>query len=78
VAAFFACRAHKVPPIAIHLLARRDRSTRRDIALRHGMPGFVDRVTIDGKTQNIVWMPSLFPLRGATYEPEEGGGWSNL
>src|SRR5258708_7663869 len=25
VAAFFACRAHKVPPISIHLLAHRDR-----------------------------------------------------
>ena len=43
-----------------------------------GMPGFVDRVTIDGKTQNVVWMPSLRPPRGATHEPEEGGGWSNL
>jgi hypothetical protein len=26
-----------------------------------GMPGFVDRVTIDGKIQNVVWMPSLNP-----------------
>jgi hypothetical protein len=26
-----------------------------------GMPGFVDRVTIDEKIQNVVWMPSLNP-----------------
>jgi hypothetical protein len=38
------------------------------------MPGFVDQVTIDGKTQNIVWMPSLFPPRGSANRPEEGGG----
>jgi hypothetical protein len=30
-----------------------------------GMPSFIDRVTINGKTHNVVWMPSLYPPGGS-------------
>jgi hypothetical protein len=37
------------------------------LALRgaDGMPRFVDRATIGGKQREIVWMPSVFPLKGS-------------
>ena len=28
-----------------------------------GMPGFVDRVQVNGRTREVVWMPSVFPPR---------------
>ena len=45
---------------------------------KDGMPGFVDRAIINGKVQEIVWMPSLYPPRRSASESEGGGGWSNL
>ena len=45
---------------------------------KDGMPGFVDRAIINGKVQEIVWMPSLYPPRRAADESEGDGGWSNL
>jgi hypothetical protein len=38
------------------------------------MPGFVDRAIINGKVQEIVWMPSLYPPRRSADESEGGGG----
>ncbi len=38
------------------------------------MPGFVDRAIINGKVQEIVWMPSLYPPRRAANESEGVGG----
>ena len=38
------------------------------------MPGFVDRAIINGKVQEIVWMPSLYPPRRSANESEGGGG----
>ena len=45
---------------------------------KDGMPGFVDRAIINGKVQEIVWMPSLYPPRRSADESERDGGWSNL
>src|SRR6266404_9723371 len=45
---------------------------------KDGMPGLVDRAIINGKVQEIVWMPSLYPPRRSANESEGGGGWSNL
>src|SRR5258705_11013141 len=45
---------------------------------KDGMPGFVDRAIINGKVQEIVWMPSLYPPRRSANESEGGCGWSNL
>jgi hypothetical protein len=42
------------------------------------MPGFVDRAIINGKVQEIVWMPSLYPPCRSADESEGDGGWSNL
>jgi SH3-like domain-containing protein len=30
-----------------------------------GMPGFVDRAIIDGRSREIVWMPSVYPPKGS-------------
>jgi len=45
---------------------------------KDGMPGFIDRAIINGKVQEIVWMPSLYPPRRSADESERDGGWSNL
>jgi hypothetical protein len=45
---------------------------------KDGMPGFVDSAIINGKVQQIVWMPSLYPPRRSADESERDGGWSNL
>ena len=38
------------------------------------MPGFVDRAIINGKVQEIVWVPSLYPPRRSADESEGDGG----
>jgi hypothetical protein len=41
-----------------------------------GMPGFVDRAMIDGKLRQVVWMPSVFPLKNSgEFNPEDGEKW---
>jgi hypothetical protein len=36
-----------------------------------GMPGFVDRVQINGRLREVVWMPSVFPPRQALRKQQE-------
>ena len=38
------------------------------------MPGFVDSAIINGKVQQIVWMPSLYPPRRSADESERDWG----
>jgi hypothetical protein len=38
-----------------------------------GMPGFIDYAIINGKPHKLVWMPSLYPPRRSSEEPDETG-----
>src|SRR6266404_6855022 len=40
---------------------------------KDGMPGFVDRAIINGKVQEIVWMPSFYPPRRRQTNPKGMG-----
>jgi hypothetical protein len=39
-----------------------------------GMPGFVDQAVIGGKLRKIVWMPTVFPPKGAAKTSSGQGG----
>jgi hypothetical protein len=40
------------------------------------MPGLVDRAMINGKLRQVVWMPSVFPLKSSgEFNPEDGEKW---
>jgi hypothetical protein len=39
-----------------------------------GMPGFIDKAIINGRPQNIVWMPSLNPPNYTASNEENSGG----
>jgi hypothetical protein len=39
-----------------------------------GMPGLVDRVQVNGRTREIVWMPSVFPPRQELKQQEDDQG----
>jgi len=43
-----------------------------------GMPGFIDKAIINGRSHDIVWMPSVYPPRYPTRQSGESGGWSEV
>jgi hypothetical protein len=45
------------------------------LALRgpDGMPGFVDRILVNGQQKDVVWMPSISPPRRIVSEDDGGG-----
>lgn len=38
-----------------------------------GMPGFVDRISINGQPREVVWMPSISPPRRTFSKDDDGG-----
>jgi hypothetical protein len=38
-----------------------------------GMPGFIDKAIINGRSHDIVWMPSLYPPRHSGQQRTQGG-----
>jgi hypothetical protein len=40
-----------------------------------GMPGLVDRIHFNGRVQEVVWMPSMYPPKRSSREDDEDGRW---